>query len=264
MTRWVALIGLGAVAWRGWPGTSLETHMTGIESCPNTWLSVACDVSEKARADFSEHFAGVPVVRDPKVAAMQADIVTICTPPDTHADVLEDILPVDGVRAVICEKPLAPTVKEAARMVSMCKEAGKVLIVVHQRRYETAHRALQRFVDGGSIGRVMVAKAWFPGDYMNNGVHAADLCRFIVGDNVPWSIERRLNSFGISVAGENGHVSLESYGHLKPGYMAAIYQDAVGCMMDNGRTPACSGEDGVNAVRHAIYAEEAGCIQATA
>ena len=255
MTYRVAIIGLGRVAWRGWGVSGLETHADGVHSCPNTWLSTACDADEGVRAEFSGEYPGVPVVREAQIAAEHADIVSICTPADTHAAIIEQIVEVPTVKAIICEKPLGTTVAEAERIVKLCR--NRVLIVGHQRRYETAHRAIQRFVDGGALGHILAAKAWFSGGYLNNGTHAADICRFLVGDSIPWSIERREeDGFGVMVAGENGNVFLSSYGRLKPGYMTAMYADAVGCIKDIGRVPQCSGDDGVEAVRHALFAEE--------
>lgn len=250
----VALIGLGRVAWRGWGDLPLETHMTGIESCANTWLSAAADTDEEARAGFAAVHSGVPVFRDAIHAAEVADIVTICTPPDTHAAILERICTVPTVRAIICEKPLATSVAEAAEMVRMA--GNRVLVTAHQRRYEAGHRSATRFVDGGAIGHIMAAQGFFSGDYLNNGTHAADLCRMMVGDERPWSIKQNGGGFGIVVVGDRGSLTLESYGKLSPGYMRTMYEDVVGCLRDPGRKPLCTGEDGVEAVRHALYAQE--------
>ncbi|HEX5857783.1 MAG TPA: Gfo/Idh/MocA family oxidoreductase, partial [Microbacterium sp.] len=56
------------------------------------------------------------------------DIVVICSPPSEHAEqVLAAVA--TGKRAILCEKPLATTEEDAARVVDACREAGVVLLV---------------------------------------------------------------------------------------------------------------------------------------
>jgi len=47
------------------------------------------------------------------LAEQNPDIVSVCTPDATHADILYTVLKTTGVRAVLAEKPLALDVRQA-------------------------------------------------------------------------------------------------------------------------------------------------------
>lgn len=252
----VALIGLGRIGWKGFDNPTVETHYGCISTYAGMELVAACDSDEATATDFKKSNFGVAVYQDPAVciARSRPDIVVIATPPETHLPIALRAAVEKCVRGVIIEKPLAPTVAEAEEIVAALRE--KTLIVGHQRRYEARHRALLMFLTDGNIGQVKAIQAHFGGDYLNNGTHAADLCRFLGGDHVPWSIVHSYpEDFCVRVSGTLGSVRLDSYGSLEPGYMKEMYSDMLDCM-DDFLTPGCTGEDGVEAVRHALFAQE--------
>lgn len=236
----VGLIGLGRIAVEGFGVRGIETHMDGIRQHADLELAATYDIAKPCT------HAGVNEV------AADCDIVAVCTPPSTHREICETIANHPNVHAIIVEKPLAETVEDAEAIVRALHD--RVVIVGHQRRYESNHQRLRDDIESKRFGEPEAIKAWFSGDYLNNGSHAADLCRFL-GDEVPWSIERRENGFGVTVATTYRTVSLESYGHLVGGYMRTMYQDALDCI-ESGDKPLCSGEDGIEAVRHALLAKE--------
>jgi predicted dehydrogenase len=76
--------------------------------------------------------------------------VVIMTPNGSHHD-----LAVDAMRAgrhVLVTKPIATTLTDAADMIRVARETGRVLAVGHQSRRHPALRALKRLVDAGSLG----------------------------------------------------------------------------------------------------------------
>ena len=64
-------------------------------------------------------------------------------------------------RHVFCEKPLSLTPEGARRSVAACAEAGLVLGIGHERRFEPAIQALKRQIDSGALGTIMHAELAF-------------------------------------------------------------------------------------------------------
>ncbi len=82
------------------------------------------------------------------IAGVEA--VTVATPPHTHAR-----LAIHALRAgrhVVCEKPFALDVAEAAAMLEEAEAAGVTHLVGHEFRWATERAVLGRAIDEGLIG----------------------------------------------------------------------------------------------------------------
>jgi predicted dehydrogenase len=84
------------------------------------------------------------------------EIVDVCSPPAFHAEMVAAAAAAG--RHAICEKPLALTPAEVARMRDACAAAGTQLLPAHAVRYFAEYRAIQRAVAAGAIGRVGVVR----------------------------------------------------------------------------------------------------------
>lgn len=117
---------------------------------------------------------------------IEPDIVSICTPPSTHLDLVSDCARHDAVRAIHCEKPMATTFGETRKMVEVCEESGVQLSINVQNRCSEAATRVRELVESGAIGeleRIEFARA----DLLQTGVHHIDLANFIAGDeSIEW------------------------------------------------------------------------------
>ena len=109
-------------------------------------------------------------------------LVSVCTPDETHAAVLEQVLVAPGVRAVLAEKPLARTVAEAERIVALARERGVLLLVNYSRRFHPAYRQLRKELAAGAIGEVTLVSGFYSKGILHNGSHWFDLARWLVGE----------------------------------------------------------------------------------
>jgi predicted dehydrogenase len=137
------------------------------------------------------------------MADPQIDIVDICTPNDSHAEIA--IAAAGAGKAILCEKPLARNVAEARRMVEAVKRARVANMVCHNYRRVPAIALAEQMIDAGKIGdriyhfRARYAQDWiadenFPlvwrlqskvagsGALGDIGAHIIDLARFLVGE----------------------------------------------------------------------------------
>jgi len=67
-------------------------------------------------------------------------------------------------KQVFCEKPLALTVASAERMVKACDDAGLVLGIGHERRFEPAWEEIKRMFDAGEFGTIIHMEAHWSHD----------------------------------------------------------------------------------------------------
>lgn len=100
---------------------------------------VTCDTIKPA--DYKDY---KEMVRREKL-----DIVSVCTPPETHRRIVTDIAPY--VKAIYCEKPIALTLDDADAMLDCCAYHGVILQVNHQRTFtEPVFRFSRGIVNTGS------------------------------------------------------------------------------------------------------------------
>lgn len=102
-----------------------------------------------------------------------------------------------GVKAILCEKPLATTIEDARAMVTLCAERGVRLATAFPCRYSPAYQRLRQQVQDGAIGEVLAIRGtnhgrmpggWFTDKKLSGGgavidhtVHVADLNRWLLG-----------------------------------------------------------------------------------
>jgi predicted dehydrogenase len=129
------------------------------------------------------------------------EIVDICTPPGTHAELIEAAAAAG--KAVLCEKPLAVDYPSAARAVAAAQAAGVPNAISFNYRRLPAVSLLKRMVDAGHVGDVLLLRArWLSDEFLDPeipfdwrferrlggttiadlGAHLIDLALWIVGD----------------------------------------------------------------------------------
>jgi len=86
------------------------------------------------------------------VARDDIDLVDICTPGDTHAEIA--IAAAAAGKAVLCEKPLANTVTDAEAMLAAVERAGVQHMVCHNYRRVPAIGLAKRLIDDGRLGDI--------------------------------------------------------------------------------------------------------------
>ena len=153
----VGIIGCGR-PWKsqGASGFGMSNfHARGYTDSPDTTIVALADISlENARAFQAVH-GGDHIYTDYQemLAQEQLDIVSVCTWPHLHTQMVIAAAEA-GVRAIHCEKPMAPSYAEALRMVDICQKQGVQLTFDHQRRFGTPFRAARDLLKSGAIGQL--------------------------------------------------------------------------------------------------------------
>jgi D-apiose dehydrogenase len=169
---------------------------TGLVECV-----AICDPSREKAQALADQW-GVPRVYtspDELLANETLDFVDICVPVETHV-VLARTAADRGLN-VVCQKPLAPSLEEAADLITYCEEKGVMLLVNENWRWQDPLRRLKAQLETGAIGTPFRARI----DYRNSfpvfdnqpflktlkqfiitdmGTHILDAARFLFGEAV--------------------------------------------------------------------------------
>lgn len=191
-----AVIGLGRVGAefsldekRG-PNTS---HVSCYANHPDISSIAICDIdqakvtSAMRQLDMRQQF----IYTDYKkmMVEFQPQIVSICTPTPTHAEITCEVAKYDCVTDILLEKPISQTIKEAEAIATAC--TGKRLRINYARRWS---RLYKEIMPGGSEshGNPLSITGIHPGPLLRTGTHMIDLFNWAYGWEVPDSVQ----SFG--------------------------------------------------------------------
>jgi predicted dehydrogenase len=136
------------------------------------------------------------------VARPDIDLVDVSTPGDSHAAIA--IAAAKAGKAVLCEKPLANSVRQAEAMLAAVRKAGVVNMVCHNYRRAPAVMLARQLIDAGELGRIYHYRGTYLQDWIVDpqlpllwrfqkkhagsgalgdiGAHSVDLARFLVGE----------------------------------------------------------------------------------
>jgi predicted dehydrogenase len=130
-------------------------HSRAYAALPGIEVVGVCD-RRPPKAEVLAATTGAAVV--PHLDALLdlgVDVVSVCTPPDTHVDLA--VRSLDAGCHVMCEKPVALDLDDARRLLAAARDAeaaGLVVAIGHVARFEADHAAARRLVADGLLGRV--------------------------------------------------------------------------------------------------------------
>ena len=95
----------------------------------------------------------IPTFRDYRdlLADSNVDAVVVATPTHTHCQIALDALAAG--KHVLCEKPMALTIKECDLLIAAAEKSGRVLQVGLELRHAPLYRRFKELLAGGVIGR---------------------------------------------------------------------------------------------------------------
>jgi predicted dehydrogenase len=144
-------------------------------------FAAVVDPSEEARARAQRDWK-VPVAAADLQSLPQRERYTaavIATPPAERLLAIETL---PSLRAVLVEKPLGATLKEARAFVDTCKARGIALQVNYWRRAVPTFRALAAGGLAEAVGEVQAVFGLYGNGLMNNGSHLVDFLRMLCGE----------------------------------------------------------------------------------
>jgi predicted dehydrogenase len=144
------------------------------------------DTKEAARQQAARDCPGVRVAErledlDGDGFSWETSLAVIATWGPSHAEIFHKLVD-RGVRRILCEKPLASSVADAAAMVHRARKEGVVLGVHHFIRYTGLAQALQAFALQHQLGEpVSVVVEGGAACLVTNGLHWIDFASSLFG-----------------------------------------------------------------------------------
>ena len=183
----VALFGAGRIG---------QEHARNLAALPDIQVQVVCDpiieaaqrAQPLARAlEYSANFQDVMKRSD-------IDAVVICTPTDTHADLIEAAARTG--KAIFCEKPVALDLNRTKQALQEVERARVPFQIGFQRRFDTGYAEAKRRIEKNELGRLdqfrAVGRDPAPppasyleksgGLFIDQAIHDFDLARFLMGE----------------------------------------------------------------------------------
>jgi predicted dehydrogenase len=141
----VALVGCGAIA--------VGMHLPALAAASGIEVTAFCD-RRREQAEAARRLLGnkAAVVSDPKDLAGLADAAIVAVPSRLHAPVSITLLEL-GLD-VLCEKPIAATVADAAAMVRAARHCDRLLAVGLVSRFNGNNRLFRRLLADHAAGEI--------------------------------------------------------------------------------------------------------------
>jgi scyllo-inositol 2-dehydrogenase (NADP+) len=135
----------------GFAGRSFHTYLVGLE--PRLRLHGVCarDAEKRAKAATERGCKTYETV-EAVLADPQVDLVVLATPHDTHAPLA--IAALQAGKHVVTDKVMCLNSVECNAMISAADQAGKLLTVFHNRRWDGDFLTVQKLMADGQMGDV--------------------------------------------------------------------------------------------------------------
>jgi len=173
------------------------------------------------------------IIADPRV-----DAVLICSPTDTHADLI--VAAAEAGKHIFCEKPIAFSLAKIDAGLAAVRAAGVQLQIGFNRRFDANFARVRQAVVNGEIGTPslmhIISRDPAPpplsyvrasgGIFLDMTIHDFDMARFLIGDEV----EEIYTSGGVMIDPEIGKA-----GDLDTALIVMRFRNGVIATIDNSR-----------------------------
>jgi len=187
MTVRLAVLGAGRIG---------QVHAAAIASVPGaTLIAVADALAPAAERLSARHGCAIRSIAEIERAG-DVDAVVICTPTDTHADLIERFA--KAGKAVFCEKPVDLSITRVKACLEVVAAAKATLMVGFNRRFDPDFAAVKSAIEAGRVGSVEMVTISSrdpgapPAEYITRSggifrdmtIHDFDMARWLLGEEV--------------------------------------------------------------------------------
>lgn len=187
-----AVVGLGRI------GSLLEedalrekpcTHAGAIVNNTECTLVGGCDIAAERRTRFADRWSVDAVFADldELLQRTRPQILCVATHPDSHRLCVEKAVRY-GVPVVICEKPLADTVRNARAIAGLHRKRRVTVVTNHERRYSADYRQVRQAIAERRFGRLIAVRGtlYFGRNQrhdrvlLHDGTHMVDVINYLL------------------------------------------------------------------------------------
>jgi predicted dehydrogenase len=180
-----AVVGLGNIGmgydYDETDASRVLTHAAGFHHHPQYNLVAGIDPDSLSRKKFEKKFGKPSFISVSDLyKEMSPDVISLGIPTSLHFTVFQQLIQ-HSPRAILCEKPIAPTMEQGRKIHEMAQAAHCVLLVNYMRRFEPGVIELKKRISNKELGDIFKGTLWYSKGILNNGSHFIDLLIFLLG-----------------------------------------------------------------------------------
>ena len=187
MVTRLALLGAGRIG---------KVHAGAIAADKRARLVAVADANEAAAQAIADSAGAEARDIDAIEKSDDVDAVLICTPTNTHADLIERFS--RAGKAVFCEKPIDLDIARVRACLNVIRETGAKVMLGFNRRFDPHFAAVRKAINDGRIGKVEMVTITSrdpgapPAEYIKVSggifrdmtIHDFDMARFLLGEEI--------------------------------------------------------------------------------
>lgn len=160
-----------------------STHVFAYEMSPSFDLVCGIDGDEDKREMFREKITSAKFFTSIDSAIEsgileEIDVVSICTPPNTHLEILLKLIRLHIGRILFCEKPIVSNLEEAKKLYSSMEQNKDVVIIPNiSRRWNDGINNVAEVIRSKSLGEIEKIHVRYTRGIINTGSHLFDLLK---------------------------------------------------------------------------------------
>ncbi len=178
----VVVIGAGGIA-QGYdqPGSAYAlTHVKAYKQHGAFAVVGICDTDMQKAEQAAQRWNIPNAAQDMNALAhLQPDVISICTPDDTHSEYLQRCIEWHP-KLVFCEKPIGLVSARAEELVHDYARHGVLLAVNYSRRWQPEIMQYRERIAAGEFGQLLSARFKYYKGFFHNASHAIDVLNALV------------------------------------------------------------------------------------
>ncbi len=250
------IVGLGRIGFtleRDRKREQPASHSRAFSENPSAFVAGGYDVSRPKRKDFALSYPGAKVYGslEKMLSDGKWDILVVAVDEPAHLPVMKQVLAASP-RLVVLEKPVAPNLREAEKILKLAEKRGVPVCVNHERRFSKDYLAVREAIAAKRYGKLAglnatllsPLKAVYPGDaklgrgcLIHDGTHILDIAGYLTGKKIevehvsPGRFDKHGGLDGVSVSGSLGEAGF----HLLCGYCTEPFTFEIDLQFERGR-----------------------------
>jgi UDP-N-acetyl-2-amino-2-deoxyglucuronate dehydrogenase len=140
----IAVVGVGHIG---------SQHVKHANSLGN--LIAVCDIKQDKAKAIAEQYKCKSYfsIDELLTSEKNIDLIAVCTPNGLHTE--HTIKALKAGCNVLCEKPMATTVRECELMIHSAEETNRRLFIVKQNRFNPPVKAVKKVIEEGRLGKIL-------------------------------------------------------------------------------------------------------------
>jgi len=176
-----------------------DCHLVAYKSAGFNPVAIASRTPANAQSVAQRHNLTAYTTYQEMLSEADIEVVDVAVPPDVQLEVIREVVKHAGkIKGILAQKPLGVDYQQATEIVTLCEQAGIVLSVNQNMRYDQSVRACRAVIDSGVLGEPVFASIdmraiphWMPWQQRQGwvtlrimSIHHLDTFRYWLGDPI--------------------------------------------------------------------------------